>query len=477
MADPAGSQADQEAASLPAGVRRLPDDTLLVFLSDTHIGGDPGCDIFESPAELAALLDDLAAHGGPVELVLAGDFFDFLAIGPAPAGTDRAAATIDRPEYRALFAALRRFAAGDGRRVVYLPGNHDAEVWWNPAIRATLRAAGLVDEFALAYAACFESAPGRVIYCEHGNQFDPANTIADYDDPLDTPLGHHIVADGTRRIVPRGHITRALDLRDVNKVYPLAALPAWIASRFFYDLLGRVVVLLLLPLLAASVAHAIFFSLPDLAPGWLPARVGVALLEVWYDALIIVVVFGLFFVAIRRTTRHAVVAMSAPLPGDGGDVWRSAGAPAAIRARLEAGRHPPMNRDLDGGQIAVFVSGHTHAPALSAFRRAGGEGGVLANSGCWLRQLRPIPAHFHGPPVFVPRFVLTHVQVALGPAGVVVELREQPKPAPPGLRLAERIAVLGRLPAPPAAHASPRIVAAIGSSDASSEPKPRLDDS
>ena len=35
----------------------------------------------------------------------------------------------------------------------------------------------------------------EIVYCEHGNQFDPANIIKDYEDPLDTPLGDHIVTD------------------------------------------------------------------------------------------------------------------------------------------------------------------------------------------------------------------------------------------------------------------------------------------
>ena len=146
-------------------------------------------DIFESPQELTTLLEELAAHDVPVELVLAGDFFDFLQIGETPHTENRSSATISRPEYRELFCALRSFAGGEDRRVVYLPGNHDAEVWWNPEIRSTLREEGLVDEFELFYAARFESVPGRIVYCEHGNQFDPANTITDYDDPLDTPSG------------------------------------------------------------------------------------------------------------------------------------------------------------------------------------------------------------------------------------------------------------------------------------------------
>jgi hypothetical protein len=93
----------------------------------------------------------------------------------------------------------------------------------------------------------------RVIYCEHGNQLDPANIVEDYHDRLDTPLGHHVVTDFTRRVAPLGEISRGLDLSEIKMVYPLVAIPAWIASRYFYDFLGKVTAYLLLPLLAAYV--------------------------------------------------------------------------------------------------------------------------------------------------------------------------------------------------------------------------------
>jgi len=88
---------------------------------------------------------------GPVELILAGDFFDFLQIGTVPDDMNRASLTIMRPEYGQLFAALRQFKSKVGKRVVYLPGNHDAEVWWNPKVQEALREQGLVDEFAFSY--------------------------------------------------------------------------------------------------------------------------------------------------------------------------------------------------------------------------------------------------------------------------------------------------------------------------------------
>src|SRR5919199_1326591 len=149
----------------------LSSDTLVVFVSDSHIGGDPGCDGFESPEELEALFDELAGQNGPVELILAGDFFDFLQIGEVSEGMNRALLTIERPEYEQLFAALKRFGESRGKRVIYLPGNHDAESFWNPEIQKTLRERGVVDEFAYYYLASMETDGGRrVIYCEHGNQ-------------------------------------------------------------------------------------------------------------------------------------------------------------------------------------------------------------------------------------------------------------------------------------------------------------------
>ena len=456
----------------PSGTRRLRDDALVVFLSDTHIGGDPGRDIFESPEELTALLEELMAQDRPVELVLAGDFFDFLQIGGVPPGENRASATISRPEYRALFCALRLFAGGDDRRVVYLPGNHDAEVWWNPGIQETLREAGMVDEFVLSYAARFESVPGRTIYCEHGNQFDPANTITDYDDPLDTPFGDHIVTDVVRRVVTGGRITKSFDLRDVNKVFPLATIPEWIAGRVFYDLLGRVATRLLLPLLAGYAAYRIVAYLLAVANEgtlsfWESYRTlpGVQTVfgEIAWDALLLVTVFVLFFLAIRRTAARLGSSFTSPLPeerpGEPPDPARSGKPADDIRSVLASDHHPPMGRGIRGHQIDVFVSGHTHTPALSGFRHESGDGAVIVNSGCWLRQLRAVPAHFGGPPVFVPKFVLTHARVYLGDDGVHVELWEHPRPASQRLRPTERLAILGRLPAQPAAGTKPRISA------------------
>jgi UDP-2,3-diacylglucosamine pyrophosphatase LpxH len=417
--------------------RKLPDDTLVVFLSDSHIGGDAGRDIFESPDDLAALFDSLDDHAGPVELILAGDFFDFLRIAEVTAGQNRASATMSRPEYRELFEALRRFASAPNRTVIYLPGNHDAEAWWNREIHAELERQGLVLEFALSYTASFESAPDRVVYCEHGNQFDPTNTFRDYDNALDTPLGDHVVTDLLPR-VPVGWESEGGNLRDVDRVFPLAIIPQWLAGRLYYVSVTQIVRWLLLPLLILFAAHA-------LVQGGGPGDV---LVNLAYAVGILLFVFGLFLIVAGRTTNRAIRS-SASRAGLTDEA-------AQIRSRLESGQPPPLAGDVTA-PVTVFVSGHTHAPALTDFAGPSGQQGAIVNSGCWLRQLQPVSAHFGAPHVFVSQFVQTHVRVYWGDGAIQVELWEQPRPAPQRLRAGERLAVAGRLPAQPGRGTSPRV--------------------
>jgi Calcineurin-like phosphoesterase len=424
-------------------IRKLSDDTLVVFLSDCHIGGDEGRDIFESPDDLAALFDDLGKQTVPVDLVLAGDFFDLLRISGVLRGETRASTTIARNEYADVFAALRRFAAGPNRTVVYLPGNHDAEAWWNRDIRRELERGGLVHEFALSYTASFESEPDQLIYCEHGNQFDPTNTFHDYDDPLDTPLGDHVVTDLLPRF-PKGWVVEGGDLRDIGRVFPLLSITTWLAGRVFYQLVRQAIRWLLLPLVVALGAHDVLAYAFGHREGFWDGLV----VNLVYDIGVLLLVFAVFLLVTGRVVKRAISASSHHL-------GESADEAARIRARLERGEPPPLGEPVPG-DVCVFVSGHTHAPALSRF----GDRGVVVNSGCWLRQLQPVPARLGAPPVFVSRFVQTHVRVYRSPSSIQVELWEHPRPSEQRLSVAERLAVVGRLPAEPASRGQPRIRAA-----------------
>ena len=435
---------------------QLPDETLLVFLSDTHIGGAAGSDIFESSAELTLLVEDLDRHDGPVELVVAGDFFDMLRMEDAGGDGDGVAATITRPEYQGLFGALRAFAGSHGRRVVYVVGNHDAEAWWNPRIQRLLGEAGLVDVFGLSYSASFASLPEQVVYCEHGNQFDPSKPSMDYANPLDSPVGAHVVTELVRPIGSGIGVTPSVDLREVSYVFPLAAIPQWVAGRIFYRFLGQVLRWLLAPLVAVYVAYEGLAAVVRAFGGSLALRP--LFLEVAYVLGLLVAAFAVVFLISRRTAVRAVSTMAAHLPGQepGPERYRE---DVAIRELLEDDRAPPMAGSASPMEIAVFVSGHTHAPAMSELARADGRRTVIVNTGCWLRQLQPVEARLGGPPVFVPTFVHTHVRVRAGQDGLAVELWDHPRPADRQLPWIERAAIAGRTPVPPPPDAEPRLMA------------------
>jgi UDP-2,3-diacylglucosamine pyrophosphatase LpxH len=443
----------------------LSSDTLVVFVSDSHIGGDPGCDGFESPAELEALFEELRGREGPVELILAGDFFDFLQIGEVPGGKDRASLTMERPEYRNLFASLGRFREAEGKRVIYLPGNHDAESFWNQGIQETLRERGLVDEFAYYYLASVDTGgERRVIYCEHGNQLDPANTVEDYHDPLDTPLGHHVVMDFTRRVAPLGVISGGLDLSEIKMVYPLVAIPRWIAGRYFYDFIGKVVSYLLLPLLVAYVIYRSVAYVLALAAGSgglvgdyrvLP-QVHELFIDIGIFFLVTLLIFGMFFLVIRHAVRRTLITVS---PGGRPRYSPAEASQNAIRSILTGEAEPPMDPDIDPTTIDVFVSGHTHLPSLTKVERTDGRRAVMVNSGCFLRQLQPVSPHLKGPPVFVSKFVLTHVRVFAQDGQVRAELWERPKTARQRLSRIERLLSWGCRPQGPPPDAKPRVVA------------------
>ncbi|MDR3080477.1 MAG: metallophosphoesterase [Streptomyces sp.] len=442
---------------------KLTDDTLVVFLSDTHIGGPPGSDIFESPAELGALLRDLSRHRGPVELVLAGDFFDLLRMRSPDRAEDVVTGTIARPEYQELFAELRAFAIPPGRRVVYVVGNHDAEVWWNTRIQRTLREAGLVDVFALSYSACFQSFPEQCIYCEHGNQFDPANTLADYANPLDTPVGAHVMSKLILPIESAPRVTAGFDVRDVRFVFPLAAHPGpaeWIGGRIFYRFLDRVLPSLL-GLWALLMAAYLGYQVLQVALGHAGPGLGATwwvLLEAVYGLAVLLFALLVVFLISRRTAERTVATLAKRFTWLAPGLERDREA-ASIRQLLEEDRAPPMARTLLPRGIGVFISGHTHAPAISTLTRSDGTQTVIVNAGCWLRQLQPVEAWLGVPPVFVPAFVLSHVRVLPGHAGLAVELREHPKPAERRLPWIERMAIAGKMPPNPPPNAESRLMA------------------
>jgi hypothetical protein len=118
-------------------------------------------------------------------------------------------------------------------------------------------------------------------------------------------------------------------------------------------------------------------------------------------------------------------------------------APAAVTAKTTL---------MEEAASGLGRSAHTFRPNIAV--RV--HGAAIVNSGCWLRQLHAVPARLGLPPVFVSRFVQTHVRVSRAAGQTQVELWEHPRPSQQRTRSIERLAILGRFPAQPATR-SPHI--------------------
>jgi UDP-2,3-diacylglucosamine pyrophosphatase LpxH len=106
-------------------------------VSDLHLGGGQGAQIFDQGKELAGLILQLAnqpaSASEPLALVLNGDVVDFLAGDDAlDFDPDHAVAKLDRiiadASFNGVFRALSAFLGKANHRLVVAIGNHDVEL-------------------------------------------------------------------------------------------------------------------------------------------------------------------------------------------------------------------------------------------------------------------------------------------------------------------------------------------------------------
>jgi UDP-2,3-diacylglucosamine pyrophosphatase LpxH len=127
---------------------------LRLVVSDLHLGTgvqkgklNPLEDFFEDArfAELLAHYDHLAGADTELELILNGDIFDLLKVqvdGVWPTEITQEIASEKLRQclegHPKVVLALRRFLSAPKRHIVYLPGNHDLDMWF-PAPQALFR--------------------------------------------------------------------------------------------------------------------------------------------------------------------------------------------------------------------------------------------------------------------------------------------------------------------------------------------------
>ncbi len=207
--------------------------------------------------DFARLVDwAVARAAGPIELVLNGDVFDFDNVLQLPSHPPGEVDWLARlrglsseewmschkidcilREHPLWIAAMRRLLAG-GHRVVFVSGNHDAELCW-PSVQARIRHALApegADEEALRFCSWFYLS-GEDTFISHGHQFDPNCAVPDPIDPL-------IAVHGRPRVrIPFGNLAGRYMLNGMGYFNPHASdnyiMSGWQYVRFFYRYMLR----------------------------------------------------------------------------------------------------------------------------------------------------------------------------------------------------------------------------------------------
>ena len=379
----------------------IPPDGKVMTISDLHL---PPVRTDVSGRSCEMLARHLAAETGALTVVLAGDVVELLG-SPGSTATD-----ILRP-HEDLCAALLEVTARGGQ-VIYAIGNHDGDLAWD------VKAADAVREMTgarLCLAADLILADGRKIRVEHGHQLDPYNCFHDARNPLDTPMGHHIVREVIPRMewLGRGWIDGAHEMADPTDF------PSFVGSRLVYRKLSRH----LWWLIAIPLAILIVVRIPEFAA----FRSRYPDTDVWvrrgeilgYGAVADLVVIAALVGIVARRTWVSISALALDRRGYG---------------QNQVARQRAADLVADG--YHGFVSGHTHHPQLAA-----SGSGFYANSGSCTSVIEGIGGKFGLPPAYVRNQQICWVEITAGGAELVsarVEL--------PGATRMERFVAYGRNP-------------------------------
>ncbi len=158
----------------------------LIVISDLHLGGEAPT-MMSQPKRLAAFiarLPELASADETLDLVIAGDFIDFLSVPPWRPWTTTAAEALAKlarvvgepgsdAGFAPIFDALRAHVEG-GHRLTVMIGNHDLELTMPPVQDALLRRIGAdLHQVLFLMDGRAYRVGGALI--EHGNRYDDAN--------------------------------------------------------------------------------------------------------------------------------------------------------------------------------------------------------------------------------------------------------------------------------------------------------------
>jgi UDP-2,3-diacylglucosamine pyrophosphatase LpxH len=369
MGSPQCDVADRLDVTVAAGSK-------VIAISDLHL---PPERTPVSGRTCEVLARRLRSQTAPLTVVLAGDIVEMLA-HPGRAAADVLDAHDD------LCGALAEVTERGGQ-IVYTVGNHDGDLAWDlKAARAVQEATGA----RLCLAADLVFPDGQRIRVEHGHQIDPYNCFHDPRNPLDTPLGHHIV----REVIPRIEWLGRDWLTGAHEMADPADFPSFLASRLVYrKLIRHLWWVILAPILLFALVLPEVGRVSDRHPDagrWL--HDGEIL---GYGALVDIAIIALI---IAIVTRRAWISISALALSE-----RGYGQNSAARGRAD---------ELIAAGYLGYLSGHTHHPELHAH-----GAGFYGNTGSCTSVVEAIDTVYGMPPVYLRTQQLSWLEITTDSAG------------------------------------------------------------
>lgn len=415
---------------------------LKIVVSDFHLGAGPP-DITQNPLEdfiadqaFAHFLDTLRAESEmdnkEVELIINGDFFEFLQVPavdefdpqrtyPPEAYRDSSpTSSVKRLDliasgHSTVFDALADFIQVEAprRRVTLIKGNHDVNLFWPPVKQRLREVLGAIGRRASLLLFAERYVSRESIYVEHGHQYaEQLNRWDNFDDPRDMDNPDQLLYAAGSQFAIDFFNSVERDQTWADSLKPLTAL-AWYSLEWDFSFAARMLLALArhMPAMGLGAGSQANESLEELCQQLGDAVGRQELSEHYGDSL-----------GFRRDLHTRAGQMLVPAASPPGIfAWPT---PPADESAIEIARteieeiHTSMRRVAarvaDAEDARVIIFGHTHRPYLETFK----DGTTLVNCGTWqwLGGYDPADADawrelFTSHPPIEPRHRLTYTRI------------------------------------------------------------------
>jgi UDP-2,3-diacylglucosamine pyrophosphatase LpxH len=408
------------------------------FISDLHIGGDEALGVCDFENELIQFLHDIPSQSEEAELIIIGDAFGLWEFTQVE-GKEKLEALF--AQFPKIFEAFRN--AGKKIEITLLPGNHDYEIACYKEFVDLFKAFNIRVEQVQSIT---RKIGQKLLWIEHGNQYDEANRMPDFGNPHAMPVGYFITKNTVGKAGILSEKGRQNWMKNIQSVYPTELIPDWMMSNYFYHEMSPLLRWLLLPFLLLSgltlfvlggsgleyfeltstnifLDNRIFNSLGIVGSLFQYILMTNAILLL--TTLVLAVPIGLIFRDLKRTLiRFGIELDPASLTGEKEEQYLNAA----------------QNVFRENNNIIAFIYGHTHKPSMQEI-----DGRYIVNTGTWLKQFERIkPLFGFLPTIYKPFFCLNYFKITEKDKSIAIDYVKIDKNSDIDLSLLQRFLVLGR---------------------------------